>query len=303
MYENLEYQQYISESPKRLQVKFPEKLCIYTEHYRDICLYILSILTTKAATKNEVFLDLSHVKQFSAAGAVALFARVTSLQITTGRDALITTLPPKDYRAKKLFNQSGLWSALKPGGKRKLGKLWDTDIRFKSGTDQSKHLDPTLELIDSLVSPPARLKEAIQEALLNITQHAYSDINNQQIVKRWWQYCTLDREQGRFNFVLSDLGMTIPKKFYNPCNMSDADLLVEAMKLGITSTGSPWRGKGSKNIKDPVESKINDKLIVISRMGLYIYNTSQQPEEAIILPTAYNGTLIAWSFDLTGVNV
>lgn len=292
---------HISESKDNLLVKFPQKLCIYSPDHRDVCLWLFNELQ-KNASKKSIILDFSKMVEITASGAVALFARVTSLQILTGNDALFTIIQPKEQRARKLFKQSGLYDALRPGGKRKLDKLWDSNIKFRSGFNQEKHLDPTLELIGSLTKTPHRLKEAINEAILNIHQHAYADAASARgasLIKRWWQYCYLDRDNNRFVFVISDLGRTIPSSF-GVTSGTHANAIAYAMQKGVSSTGHPWRGKGSQDIKEPIHPKTEDKLIVVSGLGLYVYNSNNEVLTDLNIP--YMGTLIAWSFDLGGEN-
>ncbi|SIT15833.1 hypothetical protein SAMN05421686_11252 [Thalassolituus maritimus] len=251
-----------------------------------------------------IILDFSSLEEISAAGAVALFARVTSAQISSGNDQLFQIIQPKKHNVRKQFRGSGLFNALRPGGRRKLDKLWDEKSKFLSGYDQEKHLDPTLDLIGDTLDDgtPNHLKEAINEAILNIQQHAYRDPANglsSGLRRRWWQYCYLDRDSNRFIFVISDLGQSIPSSF-SQSHRSHEELIAHAMKKGVSSTGDPWRGKGSQNIKDPVELEVSDKLIVISGNGLYVYNSSNIKEELAGLSYPYYGTLIAWSFDLLG---
>lgn len=298
----IEYEGHITETEKRLLLRFPKKLCIYSIDYRNHCLYLLDRIRSQAIRKENITLDFSLLEEMSAAGAVALFARVTSAQIASRNDQLFQIVQPKQHEARQRFRRSGLFSAIKPGGRRKLDRLWEEKNRFLSGYDQEKHLDPTLELIGETVKTPNHLKEAINEAILNIQQHAYRDpVNGQNkgMIKRWWQYCYFENSPRRFVFVISDLGQSIPSTF-SRSTLSHAELISHAMKKGISSTGEPWRGKGSQNIKEPVEQEASDKLIVLSGSGLYVYNSTSIAEELINLEVPYFGTLIAWSFDLSG---
>ena len=278
-----------------LMLKFPKKLCVYDTQCRDECIALLNSIQENANYKKLIFLDISKLEYMSAPGAVALFSQITSSQISSKKDGLFNIIMPKDTKMKRQVRESGLWASIRPGGKRKLEKQWQTGNKFQSGTDPDRELDLIIGLLEQQINLPYRLKEAIQEALLNIKQHAYRQTGG--VVQRWWQYSSISQNGDRFIFVICDKGITIPGSL-DTLGLSDVDTIEEAMKIGVTSTNKAWRGKGSGNIKEPIEEDKKDKLVVLSRLGLYEYNTVDEPIKKSTLRKQYNGTLIAWEFNL-----
>lgn len=292
-------QHYVTESIRYrgldvLSITAPEMLCVYDEKYRDDFLAMIKTIDNIAKYNPKVLIDLSFVQYISASGAVALFSVVTSNQIVMNLDDLFLFKMPKDQFVKRLIYKSGLWEAIRAGGRRKLERLWDSDSKFKSGFDPEKHLDPMIDGLD-LTVVPKRLKEAINEAVLNIVQHAYAETGS---IPRWWQYATFNADRTQFIFVICDRGVTIPRSLKTVFG-TDSSIIERAMTRGVSSTGLHWRGKGSDNIKKPVEKDEDDILIILSRNGLYKYESKDITPVCVDLPTAYPGTLVAWCFDLT----
>jgi len=238
-------------------------------------------------------IDFSDCTYMSASGALALFSTISENQLNPKLTHLIAFELPKDDKLRNLFQKSGFWTAIKPGGNRKLNKLWNTDCPFQCGINADDHLEPALEKLEKF-NLPLHLKEAIQEAVLNIMQHAYLPNKKQ---KRWWQYATYNRSKSKFVFVICDRGVTIPYHFPNQLG-GDSSALAHAMTKGVSSTKLGWRGKGSGNLKKPVENDDKDELIIVSRQALYKYTSNETIHELSELTLPYNGTLIAWSFDL-----
>ena len=143
---------------------------------------------------------------------------------------------------------------------------------------------------------PRALIDGINEAILNVSHHAYAGypVN---AVKRWWQFCHKTSDN-RFRFFIFDSGVGIARSFRDINNLGgDSDMIIHAMKRGISSTKLPGRGNGSVNIKKPVEKLINSKLLVISDKGLYKL-FEQSKEETANLDFSIGGTLIGWELKL-----
>ncbi|TCV22099.1 hypothetical protein EDB70_11411 [Vibrio crassostreae] len=292
-------QHYVTEYVKHrgvdaISITAPEVLCVYDEKHRNDFLAMILTIDGIAKSHSKVLIDLSYVKSMSAAGAVALFSVITSNQIVMNLDDLFVFKMPSDSSTKRLIYRSGLWDAIRPGGKRKLEKLWDTNSRFRSGFDPDKHLEPMIDSLDMSIVPK-RLKEAINEAVLNIVQHAYAETGS---VPRWWQYAAFNVDKTQFIFVICDRGLTIPRSLKNIYG-TDSSIIERGMTSGVSSTGLTWRGKGSDNIKKPVEKDDDDILIVLSRKGLYKYASRDESPKCVDLVTPFPGTLVAWCFDLT----
>lgn len=279
-----------------LHIVFPNHLCVHHEGVREKFIYCLNYVQQNHSYINGVAIDLRHSASMSASGALAFFAEVTSAQILSKNHECVHIMLPEDANFRKTIINCGLWNAVKPGTKRKLEKLWETNSSFQSGYDPDRHLEPTLMKLESEITIPHRLKEAINEAILNIVQHAYAETKGS--VTRWWQYASLNKDKTSFIFAICDKGNTIPHTMGKIRHARDAELIKEAMIEGVSSTKNSWRGKGSKNIKKPVEHDEKDLLIILSRKGIYRYVSLNQEAESINSGVPFNGTLIAWKFNL-----
>ena len=228
--------------------------------------------------------------------ALLLFAHITHAQIESGINDIVTIKLPKDRELKRLVRDSGLWSVIKKGTNRKLDKNWLTGNLYQSGYDADKHLELTLNTLTERYSTiPNKLGVAINEAILNITQHAY--INSR--LTRWWQYIYI--KDNILHIIIFDKGVGIPANFKNRglyTNLSDEAIIRKAMEKGVTSTNISGRGNGSSNIKKPVTKIEKDELLIMSKRGVYQYlnNTAIELSK---LPVRLNGTLMSWKLKVT----
>ena len=191
----------------------------------------------------------------------------------------------------------GLWDVIKFGTDRKLDKNWSSGNYYQSGTNAEKHFEMTVNLIkEKYKDTPRTLIDGINEAILNVTHHAYANYP-EGAIKRWWQFFHRTNDN-RFRFFIYDTGIGIAKSFRNIQNLGgESDMIVHAMTRGVSSTKLPGRGNGSENIKKPVVKLLNCKLLVISGKGLFkLFEHDKQ--ETANLENSIGGTLVGWEFKL-----
>lgn len=254
----------------------------------------------------------------SAASALLFAAEVTRCQnvsIVNYPNNVITIIPPKDKELKKLIRESGLWDAIKPGGRKKLENIGDNeDINFCSGNNPSEDL-VTLEsrLTTKLKKPrlPRNIARAISEAFLNIVHHAYKTKENEEMhpfmLNRWWLYCyinqeTPEKEGGEVVFLLYDKGIGISdtvrihlsKKSITAHFKDDNDLIIKAFEPGFTSTGDPERGRGTQDLTLPLFNT-EDKLLVYSGRGIVSFDCTGRVKLSKLQSYNIAGTLLEWS--------
>ncbi|MEP2652700.1 MAG: hypothetical protein ABJH06_11990 [Paraglaciecola sp.] len=261
---------------------------------KDVILVANAINKSALRYNQPLLIDMSHVTSLNASAAVLLFAYITSAQIVSGDDDFVVVALPDDEKMRFLVRRSGLWDAIRRGGKRKLEKNWSTDNNFQSGFTPELHLELTLDLITRKWGTiPYRLNTAINEAILNIKQHAYS-INGAHATPRWWQYLMI--KDDALTFVIYDKGIGIPSSFRKASlfrGYTDPQLIEKAMTRQISSTGISGRGNGSMNIKKPVAKEIDDKLMICSQKGAYTFLKEGQSTLSA-LPVELPGTLVCW---------
>jgi hypothetical protein len=259
-------------------------------------LFALNEIDTCAKKNRKTQVDMTSVKQLKAEPALLLFAYITAAQVDSGHSDIVKVILPKDRDVKALIRASGLWDVIKVGTSRKLDRNWQTNNHFQSGYDPNKHLELTLLALEKEYGTiPNKLGVAINEAVLNIVQHAYQS----GVLTRWWQYIYIS--DNKLNFFIYDRGRGIPSHFRRNgqyTNLSDQAIIAKAMERGITSTRVPGRGNGSENIKKPVKQLDKDYMRIISEWGSYTYSEDSDIQLSQ-MPVYLEGTLISWQIKVS----
>lgn len=287
-------------SDGRKIIPLPYKFSVWKEDTREDAIKVLNAIDISAQKyRQKLLIDMSELVDFHAHSAILLFAHITSAQLISGAHDFVKIKLPNNIKTKSLIRKSGLWDVIKYGTKRKLDKNWDTNNNFQSGYDGEKHLDMTLTKLELKYGElPNKLDISINEAILNISQHAYK-VNPKNSLKRWWQYIYI--KDNKLNFLIYDKGLGIPSSFrlagmYK--NEHDHEIIKSAMEKGITSTKLRGRGNGSVNIQKPIAFSDCDILMIMSEKGVYKYVTKDDIESSkmgIKLP----GTLMSWQIEVS----
>ncbi len=278
-------------------LKVPRLFSVKSMETAKISIDFLDNIDHFTRINEKMLIDLSRLEFFHAPSALLLFAYITNAQITTNRHDIIKVILPVNQAIRSLVRKSGLWDAIKYGTKRKLDRNWELGNNFQSGYDAEEHYDKTFKYLKKQYSNFSKeLGVAINEAMLNINQHAYR-YHPKGSVTRWWQYAYI--KDDTLNFCIFDKGCGIPtsfKKLNFYKNNLDQEIIVNAMKKNTSTMniiGTEGRGRGSANIIKPVSSVEKDKLLIISEQGLYRYFHDKDIETSR-LPLRLNGTLLCW---------
>lgn len=296
---------------ERFLIEAPDVLCLYREKYHDETLAFFDELDRSVFSDGlYVELDLSNLQNITAAAALVLFAKITRCQscLPVGAflfpDQVVTLILPKDKDVRGKFVDSGLWAAIKPGGQKKLERLWmDWGNPYKTGNDPSKQIEGVIgNLRQSFGVLPNRIIGAIQESYLNIAHHAYEGFKEQGglhefMVGRWWQYANYHPKTGKLAIIIYDMGNGIPSTIRSIQNgVSDCSCIQYAMKPGVTRFNIQGRGKGFSDIKRPIDVNASaEYLLVYSGRGEVAYRSGQQSIEKAY-SNSIGGTLLEWAF-------
>lgn len=292
----------ISPSATEIEIKVSGQFKVSTKDpvsLHDVLLTLDYIDYCGSRAKKPIHVNMAELESMNAQAAVLLFAYITSAQIDNNRGDFVRFTLPESNNLRNLVRNSGLWDAIRYGTNRKLDRNWVSLNNFQSGYDPDKHLDLTLDHLEQKWgSIPRHLGTAINEAMLNIKQHAYSNLSESS-VRRWWQYIFIKNNE--LHFIIFDKGIGIPDSFRRKNQMvsyEDDELVEHAMQRWITSTNIKGRGNGSMNIKRPVSSIDRDTLLIYSHNGGYEYYRDGKAR-AFKLPIKLVGTLVAWKIGIS----
>ncbi|MGL6440477.1 hypothetical protein ACSZM0_20895 [Aeromonas hydrophila] len=303
----------------------PSHICIYgnIEVGKETVRFFSLLL--KEGHDGPLVLDLRRTLYVSGAAAVMLFAHVNFLQLKYGsKDRVRCLVPSKRDNPEGHYHIVGtqLSRALMSGTLASLEQLVADEVPFQSSNNPTSHANVTVEQLTRRLNGPhtqlmSMLGSAISEAVLNVKHHAYQhdpEMFSGCLESRWWQYARFDEQEGRFLFVIYDLGLGILQTYRNSLSAlrldPDTHIMEEALSFGYSrfSETNPERGCGSEDIKHPVRS--GELLLICCDDLRYIYEgtkadidvmSDKASGRAKIERTFYsvNGNLLEWTFEKT----
>ncbi|MCK1507193.1 hypothetical protein [Bradyrhizobium sp. 18] len=193
-------------------------------------------------------------------------------------------------------------------------------LRFESGlkADGERVEELLKELgVDTVFGDP-RLYEAMIEALANTRHHAYPEGHSfsEPHFPGWWMTGFVDEKS--MLITVYDKGISIPAALADPRNAwehhagweklmarllrrdvsisdtsADGAAIAAAMKVGRSSTGHEFRGRGLKTFEDALDAFPRGRLTIRSRAGEYRKDSGSKGRYTT-RPTPIDGTLIIW---------
>lgn len=302
-----------SSDDERRIIEAPQKFCMYDKFSFMEVIHFFDLLDREVLVNyNCVYLDFSKTTYISAAAALMLFARVTRCQCNgpivfhARAEQVVTACLPDDAATKQKMINSGLWAAIKPGGQKKLDRLWgDLNNPYKTGNNPAEEIDDVIDLLQKRFSVlPRQIVAALQEAFLNIAHHAY--VRNDKVLKvptadfmigRWWLYAQ-QYSNGNISCIVCDLGTGIPNSILPKTLFpgDDCEQIHYAMQSGVTRFNIQGRGMGFDNIKKPIEvNESAEYLVVYSGKGRVLYRKGQESSR-VANTLGVQGTLVEWVF-------
>jgi hypothetical protein len=294
--------------PDTYKIKAPENFDIYNVEDRKLTLAFFKNIEFIPDKKGYyIELNFSEVKVMKAAAVALLFSIVTARQFYICDD-FFSFILPKCKKQRTLFRDSGLFKALKIGQKTTFKSLWKSGSSFICGQTDDKTRDAFLDYLEKKFLPeefPVKLRTAIKETLLNINHHAFAldkFLNPSDYVDlTWWCYFYKGKDDnGRFLLaIIVDRGMGIASNlrrvFPDMIEKKDVECIEYAMKKHISSTKIEGRGRGSENMKAPIDSIQNDLFLILSNSGLYQYKGKHNiTMDELDTPNPFQGTLVEW---------
>ncbi|GCE89412.1 hypothetical protein MSKU15_1013 [Komagataeibacter diospyri] len=317
----------ILESPNVLSLlKNPDETLKFLSEVRK-----LADDPTKDAKKR---VDLSNLNSIDIGAALSFVAELDRWQRIKGIYLHPDTVNEWDDNIVSELNSLGFFELLKTDMSKVIiknkSKNW---IPFMSGTQTVGLAAKKLRIALSKILPASDQKLHIPiyvpliESMKNSIEHAYDDHNNDissyhHFGKRWWMAGSYNEAARRIEIAFLDLGVTIPITLprsrywpaleedptYGPYLHLDSARIRSAMLYRMSRTGEYQRGKGFKNILEPVYLHPKNGVVVNSRFAQCIVVNDGAVARESNVPFA--GTLIKWylhlpdvsSEDLTGAN-
>lgn len=306
-----------------VEIVAPQVLCIYSSDSRERSFKFLQELDYLLRNStSRIVIDLSAVVLATASASVILFAFVNRAQLLSDAPSFISfKFPKKESNGHRWIVKTGLSKALMANTKEKILELQEEGRYFQSGDSAFDAAVSMHQLLNSNASLPLspELKEymgtAINEAVLNVTHHAYEHLDGQMLKDqiggaRWWQCAWSVNEENpqKIVFIIYDVGQGINKSYTQGSThvkgIADKErkILAEAMTFGNTRlrhlTG---RGRGSEDIKYPAQAglAVSSELLVISSSCAYSVSSSEPEKYSTAwLEREIPGTLLEWTFSV-----
>lgn len=290
-----------------ISLRINSKLCIYQSRDRDYTLNVMKNISGFAVGESiPVHIDLRNCPGVTAAAMVMLFAEVTRAKLVTGVDSIVKVfLPPLDSPIRSLFQRSGWESALLIEHS-KLQNLVRENQLFQSNSNPNEATEAVYRLLTShginLDTPEVKIfTKGVSEAMLNVINHAYDheEFPLEGIGRRWWQACFVKEsaDAKKMVFIIYDLGQGILSSLERENEETPTEHIFRAMRYGVTRTGDPKRGKGTKDIEDAAQIREGSILLVGSNDVSYIkLKDGRIKVEQGLLP--FFGTIVEWQINL-----
>lgn len=290
----------------------PQVVCFYTsEDFYYTIKFFQKLASVDRDPRIQIVIDMGDVKFISAAAITKFFSFVAERQYSVSPSHVLVKLP-RDKDILDVLRNNGFVKAVFQGGRKKLESLWDSSNFVCGNQTHVKQFISKIKTLSRRDKLPDKLGIAIKESLINVNHHAYNPQSKPHFT--WWSYIYVGEDKGGqyLATVISDNGKGIPNSIRpaipeglninsrNKYAHGDGHCIKRAMERSVTSTFELGRGKGSEDIKKPVQvtSKIGQHhLLVISGRGKYTYEVNElgeAVEEFMELESHYDGTLIEW---------
>lgn len=209
----------------------PSMLDIYDDNSYETMIIIQRLEKHQDSLHQTLILDFRATQNIKAAALVVLFAILDKLVTDYGKK--VKLIYSEDFKINRIIRQSGIIHLCNKGVV--LNDFNGEQLPIISSTG-GKYRD---DIVDFLVKKiykdmtPALeniYADAIQEAINNVTAHAYLNFD-EHIKKKWWLLCRVFDNQ--LYLVLYDAGIGIPSSFEVNMDFSGLDTTQECVLLDL----------------------------------------------------------------------
>jgi hypothetical protein len=310
-----------------VEIFLPEKMNFSTEYYVT-ALHLQAIRKLSVLGKGSVHCRLSKVnfenlKSISTSAALVLTAELSRWDDHI-RNRLVPLIDNWDKGILNRFFDLGFFELFQNNPLKDKSSEASAALHIvryikgnRTNTQHRKLKEEIIRVVGSPVDKWTFLHSGIDEAITNVTHHAYPA--SCEILPRdqnWYLTGSFNESKRELKIVFFDQGVGIPKSLPSSSvwervlgalsvvpvadQKRDEVLLKAAMEISRTSTGAHDRGKGLPDMLEFIKQRKNGYLSVFSSRGLYKFSIKNGKEsvktERFSIPVC--GTLIIWQTNL-----
>lgn len=292
-------------------------ICIYDQNCIKDTLNLIHSLNFHSLVEHSfVTLNFDKLETITAAASVLLFSEINRIRALSIHGFQALKIKSSSSRKGSVsLNSMGFLRAINIDIAKYPDTIWKGNSKFLTGTNPEEDLKKIAGLMCNLFELkklPFKLSAAISETLLNIKHHAYLPINIEGklyyppdfMINRWWLCFNIFKTNNKniLKCVILDRGQgitnTIKDTLPNTLKVTEDQCFIHAMKTGVTRTQNQERGKGSEDIKMPIDITKNERdfLSIMSHTVTYTILGEHTPScnsSSHVIP----GTIVEWQLE------
>lgn len=313
----------LSVAKPRITIKAPSNLSLRDEHYADTIDFFEAAREAAFVQERRIVLDLRDCLTLSAEMTLLLAAEVQRIRAVRGK-GFVTGLSPHNDQARGQLHSMGVFKAVDMVDPFSVNKGDDQTAIYtiKSGTTldgkiTKQFADDFGIALDLDADTTETVQKAFNEALENISEHAYYD---REAIKwpaepgRWWICAVTSASKHGAYLLACDLGMTIPAtvpetaRKRGPANLAaladylaanigkstDERLLGAAFEDGVTRRPGGKGGRGLGKMASLVQEFPKGHLQVWSGEAHATVRKGAADVKVKKLPRPFAGTYVLW---------
>ena len=305
----------------------------FSDKYEDTAIYfeaIRKLVRTRPIPKTAYRLgsvNFGKLEDISTSAALVLTAELARWEDYSSRK-LSPTVGNWDSKIYRNFTELGFFDLFENTPERSTTGADDNSlnlVKYIKAQDNVPELKLQLKreiarVVGDDVDKWGILRAGIDEAILNVINHAYPDsVKIRAKHKNWYMTGSFDKKERHLKIAFYDQGIGIPaslpatkigervlaglKMMTNDSKLYDATLISAAAEMSRTRTGEEDRGKGFPDMKEFIAERGQGYLAIMSKRGLYKFwmekGKKMSKKEGFKNPI--DGTLIIWQVKLAEV--
>lgn len=290
---------------------------LYSDNEYSPSINFIEEIKTLLKNKKKILLDFNVTENVTAAAMLRLHAEISTWQRYHSQNLARIRLGKAKSTVRYMLENSGFLSEYDDPASTPSRK---EILTMRTGTDAKGHLKSITNTMNDCfysggLSEQERsdLYKGINEAMLNVSQHAYSESVSDlvdRIGKRWWIYAQQFDDQLYIAFC--DRGVGIPETLPRHGRWEkirslgkivglddDAAMIQAAMEFGRSEAETAGRGLGLQDVLKFANENPEGILWIFSRYGLYKNEKGKEKPILRNYKKSIEGTLIQWQISLS----